>query len=416
MDLHIRQLSKHYAGVSALDNVDLDIASGELVALLGPSGSGKTTLLRVIAGLLHPDSGQVLFGGKDATRLSLRERNVGFVFQHYALFKHMNVAGNVSFGLHSRPRARRPDKATIRRRVDELLALVQLPDHRDRYPDQLSGGQKQRVALARALAIDPGVLLLDEPFGALDAKVRVELRRWLRRLHEQTRQTMLFVTHDQDEALELADRVVVMRDGRIEQVDTPEAIYRAPVSAYVFEFIGRANAIAGCVVQGQFAADGHAFRLPAEHQDLARAQLYARPHDIAIVDPRDGFPARVRAAHRLADRITLELGLEGQPQPVEIDLAAAPGVVVPAVGDTTGLLPLRYRIYPAGPSTAPGVECPHELPVHAPATDASRRLLAALDARDGVDRQRPDLSGLRPRTAGAGSGAVDARHRAPVDR
>ncbi|HEY5781279.1 MAG TPA: ATP-binding cassette domain-containing protein, partial [Lysobacter sp.] len=201
MELHIRQLSKRYDRVAALDHVDLDVASGELVALLGPSGSGKTTLLRVIAGLLHPDDGRVLFGQDDATRLSLRERNVGFVFQHYALFKHMTVAENIAFGLRSRPRGRRPDKATIARRVQELLTLIQLPDFGNRYPEQLSGGQKQRVALARALAIDPKVLLLDEPFGALDAKVRVELRRWLRDLHEQTGQTTLFVTHDQEEAL-----------------------------------------------------------------------------------------------------------------------------------------------------------------------------------------------------------------------
>ena len=216
MQLHVQGLTKHYPGVAALDGIDLDIASGELVALLGPSGSGKTTLLRVIAGLLHADKGRVLFGETDATRLSLRERNVGFVFQHYALFRHMTVAENIGFGLRSRPRARRPDKATISKRVQELLQLVQLPEHGGRYPDQLSGGQKQRIALARALAIDPSVLLLDEPFGALDAKVRVELRRWLRKLHERTGQTTLFVTHDQDEALELADRVVVMRAGKVE--------------------------------------------------------------------------------------------------------------------------------------------------------------------------------------------------------
>jgi sulfate transport system ATP-binding protein len=346
MDLHLRALSKHYAGVSALDNIDLDIASGELVALLGPSGSGKTTLLRVIAGLLHPDQGRVLFGDNDATRLSLRERNVGFVFQHYALFKHMNVAGNVGFGLRSRPRARRPGKDAIRRRVDELLALVQLPDHRERFPDQLSGGQKQRVALARALAIDPSVLLLDEPFGALDARVRLELRRWLRRLHEQTGQTMLFVTHDQDEALELADRVVVMRDGRLEQVDTPEAIYRAPVSPYVFEFIGRANAISGRVQRGAFVVDGHDVRLATEHPDTAPAQLYARPHDMALVDATSGLPARVLAARRLADRIALELGVEGQAQALQIDLAATPDVVVPAIGSLVGVKLLRYRVYP----------------------------------------------------------------------
>jgi sulfate transport system ATP-binding protein len=227
MQLHLQGLTKHYPGVAALDGIDLDIASGELVALLGPSGSGKTTLLRVIGGLLHADQGRVLFDDIDATRLSLRERNVGFVFQHYALFRHMTVAENIAFGLRSRPRARRPDKATINKRVQELLQLVQLPEHGGRYPDQLSGGQKQRIALARALAIDPSVLLLDEPFGALDAKVRVELRRWLRKLHERTGQTTLFVTHDQDEALELADRVVVMRAGKVEQVGTPDQIYHA---------------------------------------------------------------------------------------------------------------------------------------------------------------------------------------------
>ena len=347
MDLHIRQLSKRYAGVSALDAVDLDVASGELVALLGPSGSGKTTLLRVIAGLLHPDSGRVMFGDKDATRLSLRERNVGFVFQHYALFKHMNVAGNVSFGLRSRPRSRRPDKAAIRRRVDELLALVQLPDHRNRFPDQLSGGQKQRIALARALAIDPSVLLLDEPFGALDAKVRIELRRWLRRLHEQTGQTTLFVTHDQEEALELADRVVVMREGRIEQVGTPDEIYRAPASAYVFDFIGRANAIDGRVEDGHFLANGHALRLPASSVATSKARLYVRPHDIALVQADAGIPARVLAAHRRAHWITIELAVHDHAQPLELDIAAAPDAVIPAIGSMVGLQPLRYSTFPA---------------------------------------------------------------------
>ncbi|RZA18176.1 MAG: sulfate ABC transporter ATP-binding protein, partial [Lysobacteraceae bacterium] len=239
MELQLRKLGKRYPGVAALDDVDLDIASGELVALLGPSGSGKTTLLRVIAGLLHADQGQVLFGEVDATRLSLRERNVGFVFQHYALFRHMSVAENIAFGLRSRPRRTRPDKATIARRVQELLQLIQLPELGGRYPEQLSGGQKQRVALARALAIEPSVLLLDEPFGALDAKVRVELRRWLRRLHEQTGQTTLFVTHDQEEALELADRVVVMREGRVEQVGTPTEIYREPALAHHHHAVGQ---------------------------------------------------------------------------------------------------------------------------------------------------------------------------------
>jgi sulfate transport system ATP-binding protein len=344
MDLHIRQLSKHYSDVAALDAVDLDIASGELVALLGPSGSGKTTLLRVIAGLLHADSGQVLFGDTDATRLSLRERNVGFVFQHYALFKHMTVAENIAFGLRSRPRSKRPDKATIRRRVDELLSLIQLGEHGARYPEQLSGGQRQRVALARALAIDPTVLLLDEPFGALDAKVRIELRRWLRRLHEQTGQTTLFVTHDQEEALELADRVVVLREGRIEQVGTPDEIYSAPASEYVFDFIGRANALDGRVESGRFIANGQPPGIATDTR-AGEARLYVRPHDLALATSHEGWNARVVAAHRLADRITLELEVEGQARPLELDFAATPDVETPGVGSVVAVKPLRYQVY-----------------------------------------------------------------------
>jgi sulfate transport system ATP-binding protein len=345
MDLHLKAIAKRYANVAALDSVDLDVASGELVALLGPSGSGKTTLLREIAGLLEPDSGRLLFGEHDATRLSLRERNVGFVFQHYALFKHMTVAENIAFGLRSRPRARRPDKATIAKRVQELLSLIQLPELGARYPEQLSGGQKQRVALARALAIDPTVLLLDEPFGALDAKVRVELRRWLRRLHEHTGQTTLFVTHDQEEALELADRVVVLKDGRIEQIGTPDEIYSAPASAYVFDFIGRANVIEGQTEGGELSVNGHALRLPVDGSSRSRARLYVRPHDIALVGEGEGLPARVISSHRLAERITLELVVEGQTRPLELDLVATPDAVTPASGSTVHVRPLRYRVY-----------------------------------------------------------------------
>jgi sulfate transport system ATP-binding protein len=346
MDLHLRQLSKQYPGAAALDGVDLDIASGELVALLGPSGSGKTTLLRVIAGLLHPDAGQVLFGDVDATKLSLRERNVGFVFQHYALFRHMHVAENIAFGLRSRPRRTRPDKATIKRRVEELLGLIQLPEHGDRYPEQLSGGQKQRVALARALAIDPSVLLLDEPFGALDAKVRVELRRWLRQLHDQTGQTTLFVTHDQEEALELADRVVVMREGRIEQVGSPEAIYREPASAFVFEFIGRANCLSGVVRDGRFHVDGSDLALPARDAADGPMRLFARPHDLALGDDAGALPARVLAVHRRADRITVELAVGRQERLLELDLPASPDTIPPRAGQAVGVQALRYRFYP----------------------------------------------------------------------
>jgi sulfate transport system ATP-binding protein len=257
--------------------------------------------------------------------------------------------GNIAFGLRSRPRRKRPDKATIQRRVDELLALIQLPEHGARYPEQLSGGQKQRVALARALAIDPSVLLLDEPFGALDAKVRVELRRWLRQLHEQTGQTTLFVTHDQEEALELADRVVVMRTGRIEQVGTPDEIYRAPASAYVFDFIGRANCLDGQVNDGHFIANGQSLRLSNGNAEASNgdARLYVRPHDLAVAPVDGGWPARVVATHRLADRLTLELRVDGQAKPLELDLPASPDAETPAPGSMIGVKPLRYRIYPA---------------------------------------------------------------------
>jgi sulfate transport system ATP-binding protein len=351
MELTIRGLEKRYTGVAALDAVDLDIASGELIALLGPSGSGKTTLLRVIAGLLAPDAGRVLFGERDATRLSLRERNVGFVFQHYALFKHMTVAENIAFGLRSRPRASRPGKSTIARRVDELLGLIQLPELGGRYPEQLSGGQKQRVALARALAIDPSVLLLDEPFGALDAKVRVELRRWLRKLHEQTGQTTLFVTHDQEEALELADRVVLLRDGRIEQVGTPEQIYQAPASAYVFDFIGRNNALDGAVHAGLFVSVDGAVRFAAPGTADGPVVAQLRPHDLERIDSQGGvgdagIRARVLAAHRRADRITVELAVGDRDKPFEWDMIDSTDAAPPVVGDDVVLRPTRALFYP----------------------------------------------------------------------
>ncbi len=354
--LRLQGIDKRYTGVAALDGVDLDIASGELVALLGPSGSGKTTLLRVIAGLLRADRGRVLFDDTDATQLSLRERNVGFVFQHYALFKHMTVAENIAFGLRSRPRSRRPDRATITARVNELLALIQLPEHGARYPEQLSGGQKQRIALARALAVDPTVLLLDEPFGALDAKVRVELRRWLRRLHEQTGQTTVFVTHDQDEALELADRVVVLRDGRIEQVGTPEQIYSSPATPYVFGFIGRSNVLDGRLDGGRFTVAGQPSPVDVaidsdDHGDATRpdgdVRLYLRPHELALVGVDDGLRARVVGVHRMADRITVDLQVAGQPATLEADIVATPGAMVPDEGSEVGVRVLRSRVYPA---------------------------------------------------------------------
>jgi len=264
MDLQVEALGKQFGGFTALRDINLQVRSGELIALLGPSGSGKTTLLRAIAGLLPVDSGRILFGDRDATGLSLRERRVGFVFQHYALFRHLDVFENIAFGLRSRPRRDRPNEAEITRRVNELLARVQLTNLGGRLPEQLSGGQRQRVALARAMAIDPTVLLLDEPFGALDAKVRVELRRWLRQIHDDTGYTTLFVTHDQEEAMELADRVVVLNGGRIEQVGTPDEVYCRPVSSFVFDFIGRGAQIPGHAHAGRFLPTGSdsALQLP----------------------------------------------------------------------------------------------------------------------------------------------------------
>jgi len=245
MSITVRNIHKRFGATQACAGLDLEVEQGELVALLGPSGCGKTTLLRIIAGLEQADAGQVLFHGEDVTARDARARQVGFVFQHYALFNHMSVFENIAFGLRVRPRATRPREAEIKRRVDELLALVQLEAFGARHPQQLSGGQRQRVALARALAVEPRVLLLDEPFGALDAKVRKELRRWLRQLHDEVPVTSLFVTHDQDEALEVADRVVVLNAGRIEQVGTAEDLLLAPATPFVSDFLGHDEALVG---------------------------------------------------------------------------------------------------------------------------------------------------------------------------
>lgn len=243
MSIQIQNVHKTFGKTPVLHDINLDIPTGELVALLGPSGSGKTTLLRIIAGLETPDSGKVLLHEEDATHQNPGERQVGFVFQHYALFRHMTVFENVAFGLRVKPRSQRPDRQTIQKKVHELLKLVQLDWSADRYPSQLSGGQRQRVALARALAVEPRVLLLDEPFGALDAKVREELRGWLRRLHDEIHLTSVFVTHDQQEAMEVASRVVVFHEGRIEQVGSPATVYDQPASEFVYHFLGRSHTL-----------------------------------------------------------------------------------------------------------------------------------------------------------------------------
>ena len=238
MSIRVEGLSKNFAGHVAVDNASIEVGTGKLVALLGPSGSGKTTLLRLIAGLEFPDAGKVFFHGEEVTEKSAYERRAGFVFQHYALFQHLSVFDNIAFGLQVRPRATRPPKEEIRERVHCLLKLVQLEAYANRFPSQLSGGQRQRIALARALAIEPRVLLLDEPFGALDAKVRKELRSWLRRFHNETHITSLFVTHDQEEAFEVADEVVILNHGSIQQVGAPGTIQRAPANAFVQDFLG----------------------------------------------------------------------------------------------------------------------------------------------------------------------------------
>jgi sulfate transport system ATP-binding protein len=286
MNIQIRDINKNFGSFRALDRVNLDVGSGELIALLGPSGSGKTTLLRVIAGLELPDHGRILFGEQDIALHPIRERRVGFVFQHYALFKHMTVFDNVAFGLRVRERKERPPENEIRRKVLELIELVQLSGLESRYPTQLSGGQRQRVALARALAIDPRVLLLDEPFGALDAKVRKDLRRWLRELHNKTGYTTIFVTHDQEEALELADRVVIMNHGSIEQVGTVDQVYEHPATPFVFDFLGGTNVI---------EAELHERRVLQGATEIAKladsihpngaVDVYVRPGDLRVAEP-----------------------------------------------------------------------------------------------------------------------------------
>ncbi|MCW5671948.1 MAG: sulfate ABC transporter ATP-binding protein, partial [Hydrogenophaga sp.] len=291
MSIEIRDINKHFGTFQALKNVNLDIHSGELLALLGPSGCGKTTLLRIIAGLETPDTGSILFSGEDTTDVHVRERNVGFVFQHYALFRHMTVFENVAFGLRVKPRGQRPSDAQIKTKVLDLLKLVQLDWLADRYPSQLSGGQRQRIALARALAVEPKVLLLDEPFGALDAKVRKELRRWLRRLHDELHVTSVFVTHDQEEALEVADRVVLMNQGQIEQIGAPQEVWEHPASPFVYGFLGDVNLFHGRANEGQLHLQGVSIDSP-EHagaQD-AKAFAYVRPHDLDVQRYAAGLP------------------------------------------------------------------------------------------------------------------------------
>jgi len=345
MDIRVVNVRKEFDRYPALHGVSLDIRSGELIALLGPSGSGKTTLLRLIAGLERPTEGAIYFGNEDASYKSVQERNVGFVFQQYALFKHRTVAANIAFGLKVRPRDTRPSREEIRKRVTELLDLVQLPGLERRFPAQLSGGQRQRVALARALAIEPRVLLLDEPFGAIDAKVRRELRVWLRELHDKTGHTTVFVTHDQEEAMELADRIVVMSQGRIEQIGTPDQVYDKANSPFVFSFVGEASELPVTVSGGKVWLDDRPIDLSgvADVPD-GPARLFLRPHGVDVVCDRAGaIPGVVSSVRRSGGWHHVGLLVGAARHKIEVQLPAN-GSQSPS-GRIT-VLPRHWRLFP----------------------------------------------------------------------
>ena len=344
INVKVEQVVRRFSDTYALKHVSLDIRAGELLALLGPSGSGKTTLLRILAGLDQPTSGRVTFDGEDTLHLPVQQRNVGLVFQNYALFRHMTVLGNVAFGLRVRPRRQRPSDAEIRNRALELIELVQLKGLEKRYPGQLSGGQRQRVAFARALAIEPRLLLLDEPFGALGAQVRKELRRWLVEIHMETGHTTVFVTHDQEEALELADRVVVMRDGQIEQVGTPDEIYDDPVSPFMFSFIGESSTLPVRVDDGKLWLNGNPLDLHPGDVPDGPARLFLRPHDVDLVgDARGAIPGVISFLRRQGGSRRLDLEVNGHGVRLEIEVPAD----FTEVSGEVAIRPRRFRVFPA---------------------------------------------------------------------
>ncbi|GIZ50641.1 sulfate/molybdate ABC transporter ATP-binding protein [Noviherbaspirillum aridicola] len=350
MSIEVKHIHKQFGSFVALDDVSLAFPQGELTALLGPSGCGKTTLLRIIAGLEQPDSGQVFLDGEDASGHHVRERQVGFVFQHYALFKHMTVFENIAFGLRVKPRKQRPSESEIRKKVMSLLELVQLDWLADRYPPQLSGGQRQRIALARALAVEPRVLLLDEPFGALDAKVRKELRRWLRRLHDELHVTSIFVTHDQEEALEVADQVVLMNKGRVEQIGAPDDVYNHPATPFVYGFLGNVNLFHGRVHEGVLEDGGLSLQAP-DHAGArnARGTGYVRPHELEIDRYRadaEGIVARLRRAHALGPLAQLELERADNAQLIEAVISTERyAELALQEGETLLVRPRRLRVF-----------------------------------------------------------------------
>ncbi len=339
MSIEIRNVSKRFGGFVALDNVNVNVPEGTLVALLGPSGSGKTTLLRIIAGIEVADSGVVSYQNEDVTRQSARERNVGFVFQHYALFRHMTVFENIAFG----PRVRKWTEAKIRERVNELLHLIRLENLGDRYPAQLSGGQRQRVALARALAAQPRVLLLDEPFGALDAKVRQELRQWLRRLHDEVHVTSIFVTHDQEEAFEVADQVVVMRGGKIEQTGTPDEVFEHPANAFVMDFLGNVNVFHGRLQDGVPHLGG------APLASGAAPAFYVRPHELDVhvsAQAEGSIRAKVLHANRAGAIAKIQLAAEDSGALIQVELPPERYQELNLqVGKRVFLSPKRVRVF-----------------------------------------------------------------------
>jgi len=346
MSISIQQINKTFGTFRAVDDVSLEIAGGSLVALLGPSGSGKTTLLRIIAGLETPETGTVICHGEDITHRAAADRNVGFVFQHYALFRHMTVFENVAFGL----RVRKRPKAEIQKKVRELLALVRLERMENRYPSQLSGGQRQRIALARALAIEPKVLLLDEPFGALDAKVRQELRGWLRRLHDEIHTTSVLVTHDQEEAFEVADRVVVMNQGRIEQAGTPAEVFEQPANPFVMDFLGNVNVFHGRVENGHAVVGNLKVDYPAyPHAQPQAATLYMRPHELDIALKQNGVPglwANVNRVNPAGSVARIGLVAVDHDTDIQVDLSLDRYTELNLKpGDTVFVLPKKVRVF-----------------------------------------------------------------------
>ena len=344
--LEIRGVSKAFGRFPALKDVSLQARDKEFLALLGPSGSGKTTLLRVLAGLEEPDAGEVRFDGEDFLALPVRKRKVGMVFQHYALFRHMTVAQNIAFGLTVRPARKRPARSEIKDRVADLLDLVQLQGLEKRFPSQLSGGQRQRVALARALAIEPRMLLLDEPFGALDAQVRRELRRWLRELHDRAGVTTVFVTHDQEEALDLADRVAILKDGELVQLGAPNAVYEHPATPFVFDFLGQACRLAGVVQDNRLVVADWESAAP-QGAPQGKVQVYFRPDEISFA-PTDGagLAAEVLGVAQRGPDVRIDCRIEGAVMELVGHGPTLPPGVTP--GLSVRVKPLRPQVYAAG--------------------------------------------------------------------